>query len=115
MQPGQLDAAHDLHRVGDPALLAGLQRVDRHDPRVLELGGDLGLEHEALLAGGVVLEAAAVLRKLECEVTLVEAEDRLLSRVAGEDMSRFFAEEHRRQGVDVRLFRAERIETRFRG
>jgi NADPH-dependent 2,4-dienoyl-CoA reductase/sulfur reductase-like enzyme len=46
---------------------------------------------------------AAVLRKLKCEVTLVEMLPRLLARVAGEELSTFYAEEHRRQGVDVRL------------
>src|SRR5690606_253484 len=36
-------------------------------------------------------------------VTLVEMEQRLLSRVAGEDLARFYEAEHRAHGVDVRL------------
>jgi len=36
-------------------------------------------------------------------VVLVEMLPRLLARVAGEELSTFYAEEHRRQGVDVRL------------
>jgi 3-phenylpropionate/trans-cinnamate dioxygenase ferredoxin reductase subunit len=44
-----------------------------------------------------------VLTKFDCEVTLLETLPRLLARVAGEDLSTFFAEEHRRHGVDVRL------------
>jgi len=59
----------------------------------------------AVVAGGgyIGLEAAAVLRKLGCEVVLVEREARLLSRVAGEDLSHFYEDEHRAHGVDLRL------------
>jgi NADPH-dependent 2,4-dienoyl-CoA reductase/sulfur reductase-like enzyme len=57
-----------------------------------------------VIGGGYIgLEAAAVLRKLGCAVTLVEMLPRLLARVAGEELSSFYADEHRRQGVDVRL------------
>jgi len=57
-----------------------------------------------VIGGGYIgLEAAAVLRKLGCEVVLVEMLPRLLARVAGEELSNFYAEEHRRQGVDLRL------------
>jgi 3-phenylpropionate/trans-cinnamate dioxygenase ferredoxin reductase subunit len=41
--------------------------------------------------------------KLGCEVVLVETLDRVLARVAGEDLSRFYEAEHRAHGVDVRL------------
>ncbi|MDQ2892465.1 MAG: FAD-dependent oxidoreductase [Pseudomonadota bacterium] len=58
----------------------------------------------AVIGGGYIgLEAAAVLTKLGKRVTLLEAQDRVLARVAGEDLSRFFAAEHRAHGVDVRL------------
>jgi 3-phenylpropionate/trans-cinnamate dioxygenase ferredoxin reductase subunit len=44
-------------------------------------------------------------------VTLVEAQDRVLNRVAGQPLSRFFESEHRARGVDVRLGAlVERIE-----
>jgi len=68
--------------------------------RMLEEGA-----RRAVVAGGgyIGLEAAAVLRKLGCEVVLVEREARLLSRVAGEDLSRFYEDEHRTHGVDLRL------------
>lgn len=63
-----------------------------------------GPKRALVIGGGYIgLEAAAVLRKLGCEVTLVEMLPRLLARVAGEELSTFYAEEHRRQGVDVRL------------
>jgi NADPH-dependent 2,4-dienoyl-CoA reductase/sulfur reductase-like enzyme len=63
-----------------------------------------GARRAVVIGGGYIgLEAAAVLRKLGCEVTLVEMLPRLLARVAGEELSDFYAEEHRRQGVDVRL------------
>ncbi|HYI63440.1 MAG TPA: FAD-dependent oxidoreductase [Allosphingosinicella sp.] len=56
-----------------------------------------------IVGGGYIgLEAAAVLAKLGKEVTILEAEDRLLSRVAGEPLSRFYEAEHRAHGVDVR-------------
>lgn len=68
--------------------------------RMLEGGA-----RRAVVAGGgyIGLEAAAVLSKLGCEVVVVEREGRLLSRVAGEDLSRFYEAEHRSHGVDVRL------------
>ena len=63
-----------------------------------------GVRRIVVVGGGYIgLEAAAVLRKLKCEVVVIEALDRVLARVAGEDLSRFFEEEHRRQGVDLRL------------
>ena len=57
----------------------------------------------AVIGGGYIgLEAAAVLRKLGRDVVLLEALDRVLSRVAGEPISRFFEAEHRAHGVEVR-------------
>jgi 3-phenylpropionate/trans-cinnamate dioxygenase ferredoxin reductase component len=58
----------------------------------------------AVIGGGYIgLEAAAVLRKLGKNVTVLEAQDRLLARVAGQDLSDFYAAQHRLHGVDVRL------------
>ncbi|OYX65237.1 MAG: pyridine nucleotide-disulfide oxidoreductase [Sphingomonadales bacterium 32-64-17] len=63
-----------------------------------------GRRRIAVIGGGYIgLEAAAVLRKLGCEVVLIEALDRVLSRVAGEELSRFYEAEHRAQGVDLRI------------
>ena len=63
-----------------------------------------GVSQAVVIGGGYIgLEAAASLRKLGKEVVLIEALDRVLARVAGEDLSRFFEAEHRAHGVDLRL------------
>jgi 3-phenylpropionate/trans-cinnamate dioxygenase ferredoxin reductase subunit len=63
-----------------------------------------GVTRVAIAGGGYIgLEAAAVLAKLGKQVVLVEALDRVLARVAGEPLSRFFEAEHRAHGVDLRL------------
>lgn len=61
------------------------------------------VRHAVVIGGGYIgLEAAAVLSKLGKQVTLLEALPRVLARVAGEDLSRFFEGEHRAHGVDLR-------------
>ncbi|WP_338467157.1 FAD-dependent oxidoreductase [Novosphingobium sp. ZN18A2] len=71
------------------------------DRLMAELDG--GARKVAVIGGGYIgLEAAAVLRKLGCDVTLLEALPRVLARVAGEDISTFFEAEHRAHGVDLR-------------
>jgi 3-phenylpropionate/trans-cinnamate dioxygenase ferredoxin reductase subunit len=61
-------------------------------------------ERVVVIGGGYIgLEAAAVLTKLGKMVTVLEAMDRVLARVAGEALSRFYEAEHRAHGVDVRL------------
>jgi 3-phenylpropionate/trans-cinnamate dioxygenase ferredoxin reductase subunit len=58
----------------------------------------------AVIGGGYIgLETAAVLRKLGKRVVLLEALDRVLARVAGPQISRFYESEHRARGVDIRL------------
>jgi len=58
----------------------------------------------AVIGGGYIgLEAAAVLTKLGKRVTVIEALDRVLARVAGQPLSRFYEAEHRAHGVDLRL------------
>lgn len=66
----------------------------------------------AIIGGGYIgLEAAAVLTKLGKKVVLLEALDRVLARVAGEELSRFYEAEHRSHGVDLRTgVSVERIE-----
>jgi 3-phenylpropionate/trans-cinnamate dioxygenase ferredoxin reductase subunit len=59
--------------------------------RVLVIGG-----------GYIGLEAAAVLTRLGKHVTVLEAQERVLARVAGVQLSRFYEAEHRAHGVDVR-------------
>jgi len=59
--------------------------------------------HVTVIGGGYIgLEAAAVLSKLGRKVVLLEALDRVLARVAGEELSRFYEAEHRTRGVDLR-------------
>ena len=60
--------------------------------------------HVVVVGGGFIgLEVAATLRKLGKNVTVLEAQDRVLARVAAEPLSRFYEAEHRSRGVDVRL------------
>lgn len=57
-----------------------------------------------VIGGGYIgLEAAAALTKFDKKVIVLEALDRVLARVAGEPLSRFFEKEHRAQGVDIQL------------
>ena len=96
---------------GDPrrltcagADLAGVHAVRTRadvDQMMREL--DAGARRAVVIGGGYIgLEAAAVLIKLGCEVTLLEALPRVLARVAGEPLSAFFEAEHRAHGVDLR-------------
>ena len=56
------------------------------------------------MPGGYIgLESAAVLHKMGKQVTVLEAQDRVLARVAGATLSTFYAAEHRRQGVELHL------------
>lgn len=57
-----------------------------------------------VIGGGYVgLEAAAVLRQLGLKVTLLERTDRVLSRVAGGQLSAYMEALHRRHGVELVL------------
>ena len=57
----------------------------------------------AIVGGGYIgLEAAAVLRALGHDVVLLEAAERVLSRVAGPPLSTFYEAEHRARGVEIR-------------
>lgn len=107
-------AGGDARRLSCPGShLDGVHAVrDQRDVERLMADLEGGARRFVVVGGGYIgLEAAAVLRKLGCEVTVVESQDRLLSRVAGEDLSAFFASEHRRQGVDLRLgCNVERLE-----
>ncbi len=64
---------------------------------------DGGVHNIVVVGGGYIgLEAAAVLTKLGCTVTLLEALPRVLARVAGPELSAFYEKEHRDHGVDLR-------------
>jgi len=95
----------DPRRLSCPgAELAGIHYVrDKADADRMMAELDAGARNVAVIGGGYIgLEAAAVLTKLGCKVTLLEALDRVLARVAGEDLSRFYEAEHRSHGVDLR-------------
>ena len=86
---GNLDGVHVVRNRSDvDAMLDGLDDVSS----VVVIGG-----------GYIGLEAAAVLSKMGKQVTVMEALDRVLARVAGEELSRFYEAEHRAHGVDVQL------------
>jgi 3-phenylpropionate/trans-cinnamate dioxygenase ferredoxin reductase subunit len=56
-----------------------------------------------VVGGGYIgLETAAVLTKIGKAVTLLEAQDRVLARVAGPILSRFYEAEHHAHEVDIR-------------
>ena len=84
--------------------LAGVHAVrTREDCDQLMGEIDGGVKNIAVIGGGYIgLEAAAVLTKLGCKVTLLEALPRVLARVAGPELSAFYEKEHRDHGVDLR-------------
>ena len=87
-------AGHDLpgvHTVRTLSDINAMMEEMEHTKRVAVIGG-----------GYIGLEAAAVLRKLERDVVLLEAQPHVLSRVAGEPLASFFEKEHRDHGVDLR-------------
>jgi 3-phenylpropionate/trans-cinnamate dioxygenase ferredoxin reductase subunit len=58
----------------------------------------------AIIGGGYVgLETAAMLRQMGHDVVVIEAQPRLLQRVAGPEISEFFRDLHVGQGVEIRL------------
>ena len=105
----------DARRLSCPGCDAGnIHYVrSRRDVDAIRARIDEGARRAVIIGAGYIgLEAAAVLRKLGCEVTVVEALDRVLARVAGPDLSDFYAAYHRAQGVDLRLStNVERMET----
>ena len=84
--------------------LAGVHVV-RSRSEVDAIRAELGdARRIAVIGGGYIgLETAAVLNGLGKEVVLIEALDRVLARVAGAEISRFYETEHRARGVDIRL------------
>ncbi len=86
---------HDLTGVHTVRTRADADRMIAELPEVT---------NAVVIGGGFIgLEAAAVLAKFGKKVTLLEALDRVMARVAGPDLSNFYQDEHRAHGVDVRL------------
>jgi 3-phenylpropionate/trans-cinnamate dioxygenase ferredoxin reductase subunit len=83
--------------------LAGIHAIRTHAD-VVALQADLAVaQHIAIVGGGYIgLEAAAVLTKMGKAVTVLEAQDRVLARVAGPVLSHFYEAEHRGHGVTIR-------------
>lgn len=88
-------AGHDVAGVHAIRARADVDRLSAELPsiaRVVVIGG-----------GYVGLEAAAALKGQGKSVVLMEAQNRVLARVAGEPLSRFYEAEHRARDVEVRL------------
>lgn len=84
--------------------LPGVQGVrTRADADAMKAASETAKQIVVIGGGYIGLEAAAVLTKAGKKVVLLEALDRVLARVAGEDLSRFYEKEHREHGVDLRL------------
>jgi 3-phenylpropionate/trans-cinnamate dioxygenase ferredoxin reductase component len=84
--------------------LRGVQGVrTRADADAMKAAAETARQIVVIGGGYIGLEAAAVLRKAGKPVVLLEAQDRVLARVAGTDLSRFYENEHRAHGVDLRL------------
>ncbi|MEX3957428.1 NAD(P)/FAD-dependent oxidoreductase [Trinickia sp. EG282A] len=63
-----------------------------------------GVQHVVIVGGGYIgLEVAAALVAKGKSVSVLEARERVLARVAGEALSRFYEAEHRARGVVVKL------------
>lgn len=85
---GELDGVHVVRTLKDVDEMAPACTEGK---RVLIVGG-----------GYIGLEAAAVCSKLGLDVTLVEAADRILQRVAAPETSTWFRDLHKSHGVDLR-------------
>ena len=89
IEGADLDGVFDLRNLAD---------VERIRPRMMG-----GQRIVIVGAGYIGLEAAAVARQLDLEVTVLEMADRVLARVTSPVMSEFYDREHRAKGVEIRL------------
>ncbi|MCB9957469.1 MAG: FAD-dependent oxidoreductase [Rhodospirillaceae bacterium] len=77
--------------------LRSLADVEAIERRLAEV------QHVAVIGAGFIgLEFAAVARKLDKRVTVLEAAPRVMARVVAPELSGFFDETHRAHGVDIR-------------
>jgi len=89
--------------------IPGVDRRGVHSLRSIEdvrrLRTELDSARRVVIIGGgyIGLEVAAVMRSEGRDVTVLEAEERVLKRVAGKTTSAFFDAFHRDKGVDIRL------------
>lgn len=82
-----LEGLHDLRSLVD---------VERIRPKMIA-----GRKLVIIGAGYIGLEAAAVARQMDLDVTVVEMAPRVLARVTSPAISEFYTAEHRRQGVTI--------------
>ncbi len=88
--PGaELPAVHYLRRIEDTL---ALRSACREGARLVVIGG-----------GFIGLEVAASARQLQCEVSVLEAADRLMGRAMDAWMGEYFERLHARHGVSIRL------------
>jgi 3-phenylpropionate/trans-cinnamate dioxygenase ferredoxin reductase component len=78
-----------------------VRRID--DVRLLRPALDAARRVVIIGGGYIGLEVAAVMRGEGRDVTVIEAEDRVMKRVTGELISSFFERVHHGHGVDLRL------------
>lgn len=85
------------------ATLPGIHYL-RTIPDVEAIRAQMSPDKRLVVVGGgyIGLEAAAIAVKAGLKVTVLEAARRILSRVSGPPTAQFFAEEHARQGVEIR-------------
>ncbi|MTJ04998.1 MAG: pyridine nucleotide-disulfide oxidoreductase [Sediminimonas qiaohouensis] len=85
---GDLEGVHVVRTLAD---VDALEPACQPGARLLIIGG-----------GYIGLEAAAVAAKLGLHVTLIEAAERILGRVAAPETADFFRDLHRAHGVNIR-------------
>lgn len=92
-------------RLGCPGEKAKGIHTLRNRAEVDSILGDLTAAQDVVIVGGgyIGLEVASSLQKYGKRITVVEALDRVLARVAGEPLSRFFEALHRAHGVQIEL------------
>jgi 3-phenylpropionate/trans-cinnamate dioxygenase ferredoxin reductase component len=96
-----------------PRTLPGLDAIERPvftlrglaDAQALRAWLQPGRRLLLVGAGPIGLELAATARELGAEVTVLEAQDRVMARSAPVSLSRFIERRHRQAGVDLRLGR----------
>ena len=88
---GDLRRFHNYHQIRTISDVQRLRQQFVPDRRLVVIG-----------AGYIGLEVAAVAVKCGLHVTVLEAASRVLARVTGPEISAFYADLHRRAGVDVR-------------
>jgi 3-phenylpropionate/trans-cinnamate dioxygenase ferredoxin reductase subunit len=81
-----------IHTLRSAADVDAIRAAARSGARAVIVGG-----------GYIGLEAAATLRELGLEITVVELADRVMNRVVCEHVSRFYEAEHAKHGVRILL------------